>query len=416
MSNKGPIFGGIAAVIFIVMIFFGSALVDENQAGFYQIKQAFPSGELSIIDEPGYFAQMYATLTVYKNAGTYAFSNNLSESGGDTGSSSLVGDSIPVRFSDGGTAKVSGSARFDMPADAPARFKIHDKFRSYPAVVNGLLKPAIREAIVLSAALMTAEESYSGGKAQMSQLALDQLQNGVYLTESEEVETKDPITGQTKTTRVVRIRKNADGTPLRKPNTLDQYGISVTQLFFPDDFSYEQRILDQIGAVRDAQMKASAAFAEADAAVQEAKTEEAKGRAAVAKAKAAAEVEKQKAVTEAEQSKAVAVLAAESRRAVAEQDKLAAEAKKAEQILLGQGEAERKRLVMNADGALQQKLDAWVKSQEFWASAHAKRAVPGTVFGAGSGAGAGTDTSAFMQMMTVKAAKDLGLDMSVKGN
>ena len=57
-------------------------------------------------------------------------------------------------------------------------------FRSYGSVASGLLKPAIREAVVLSGALMTSEESYSGGKAELSQLALDQLQNGVYLTES----------------------------------------------------------------------------------------------------------------------------------------------------------------------------------------------------------------------------------------
>lgn len=412
--NKTPIVVAGFAAVLIFFLICGSALVDENQAGFYQVKQAFPSGELSIVSEPGYFAQMYGTLTVYKNAGTYAFSDNLEQSGGDTGTSSIVGDSIPVRFSDGGTARIAGSARFDLPADSPNQLKIHNKFRSYDSLVNGLLKPAIRESVVLSAALMTAEESYSGGKAELSQLALDQLQNGVYLTESEEVETTDPITGQTKTVRRVQVRKGDNGEPLRKPNTLDQYGVEVTQLFFPDDFAYEKKILEQIGNVRDAQMKATAAFAEAEAAAQEEKTAQAKGRAAVAEAKASAEVEKQKAVTEAEKAKAVAVLAAESRRAVAEQDKLAAEAKRQEQILLGQGEAERKRLVMSADGALQQKLDAWVSAQQAWATAFQNRNVPNTVLGT-SGAGSDGDVNAFMQLMTVKAAKDLGLDMTVKG-
>ena len=69
---------------------------------------------------------------------------------------------------------------------------------------------------------------------------------------------------------------------------------------------------------------------------------------------------------------------------------------------------------MAADGALQQKLDAWVKSQEFWANAHATRKVPATVFGGGSGTGSSTDTAAFMQLMTVQAAKALNVDLQAK--
>ena len=134
---------------------------------------------------------------------------------------------------------------------------------------------------------MTSEESYSGGKAELSQLALDQLQNGIYLTESEEVEVVNPITSQVTTERIVRVKLDKDGNRMRKSNTLASYGIEVTQLFFPDDFAYETKILEQIGNVRDAQMKATAAFARAEAAAQDEKTAAAEGRANVAKARAA---------------------------------------------------------------------------------------------------------------------------------
>jgi regulator of protease activity HflC (stomatin/prohibitin superfamily) len=405
--DKSILTGAGLAILALLGVIFAGKIFEENQAGFIQVKQAFPSGELSVITDPGYFCQCFGTLTEYKHAGTYAFSDNASESGGGTDDASLVGNSIPVRFSDGGQAKIAGSARFDVPVDNPGLLKIHNKFRSYSSIANGLLKPAIREAVVLSAALMTAEESYSGGKAQLSEYALDQLQNGVYLTESEEVETKDPITGKSKTVRVVQIRTKANGTPLRKPNTLDQYGIEVTQLFFPDDFNYEDGIRDQISKVRDAQMKATAAFAEAEAAAQDEKTAEAKGRANVAQAKAAAEVEKQKAVTAAEQARDVAVLAAESRKRVADEDKQAAGFEKQANILRGEGEAARKKLVYAADGALAQRLDAFVKSQEAWAKAHAERAVPTTVFGGGFG---NADTVSLQDLMTMQLAKQLGLN------
>ena len=73
-------------------------------------------------------------------------------------------------------------------------------------------------------------------------------------------------------------------------------------------------------------------------------------------ARAAAEVEKQKAVTAAEQARDVAVLAAEARKTVASEDALAASEEKRANILRGEGEAARKKLVMAADGALQQNV------------------------------------------------------------
>ena len=67
---------------------------------------------------------------------------------------------------------------------------------------------------------------------------------------------------------------------------------------------------------------------------------------------------------------------------------------------------------MAADGALQQKLAAYVETQKVWADAFAKRNVPTTVFG-NSGAGGDSDASAFMQMMTVQAAKQLSVSTAI---
>jgi protein-disulfide isomerase len=94
---------------------------------------------------------------------------------------------------------------------------------------------------------------------------------------------------------------------------------------------------------------------------------------------------------------------------VAVEDRAAAGEEKQANILRGEGEATRKKLVMAADGALQQKLDAYVATQAAWAGAFAERAVPSTVFGGGA-AGTDSDVSAFMQLMTVNAAKELGLN------
>jgi hypothetical protein len=150
-------------------------------------------------------------------------------------------------------------------------------------------------------------------------------------------------------------------------------------------------------------MEVQTSIAQAKKAEQRAKTVEEEGKANAAQAK-----------WEQERLKAKAVVEAQQKKEVAELERDAASFEKEKQILLGEGEAERKRLVMSADGALAQKLAAWIKAQELWAAAYSKRPVPSVVMG-GSGAN-GTDVSSreFIDMLTIKAAKDLSLDMRTK--
>ena len=108
--------------------------------------------------------------------------------------------------------------------------------------------------------------------------------------------------------------------------------------------------------------------------------------------------------------KARAVTEAEQKMEVAKLDKIAAEYTKQKEILLGEGEATRKRLVMQADGQLKVKLDAYIKVQGLWADAVAKYGgnwVPQTVLGGGSGSNGLNGAQAFMNIMTIKAARDL---------
>ena len=85
-------------------------------------------------------------------------------------------------------------------------------------------------------------------------------------------------------------------------------------------------------------------------------------------------------------------------------------------MLRADGDAEYKRRVMQADGALAQKLDAEIRIHSLWADAFARRQVPATVFGAGGAAGSdvpvGSDSEArtFMQLLTLDAAKRLSYE------
>jgi len=152
-------------------------------------------------------------------------------------------------------------------------------------------------------------------------------------------------------------------------------------------------------------MQVQTAIARAKEAEQKAITVAKEGEATAMKAKWEQETIKAKEVTLAQQKLAVAELAAKE----AEQYKRA-------EILKGEGEGARKKLVMEADGALAIKVDAYKYSVEKFAEAMAKYQgnwVPQIVTG-----GSGQTTNGATQMMeflSLKAAKDLGLDMSMPG-
>lgn len=406
---------GITRTLFLVALtlaglfaLIGSArLFETNQAGYVKVLQVPISGTMRIYAQPGMFMQLFGDVTGYQIAGTYRFAL-------EAGSDSANSPPVEVRFSDSGVAAVSGNARFDLPTADEAVLKIHNKFRSYDHVAESLVKPAIAEALILTASLMTSEESYSGRRAEYAQLAWDQVLNGVYMTEWHKTEITDPITGEKVTSRVVRIKMGSDGQPLRKPNPLREYGITISQFFLDKDIAYEKGVLEQISAQRDAMMKTVTARADALKAEQDRLTEEAKGKANVTRAEYAAKVEKETAVVNAQREKEVAETKAEQQLEVAKLEREAAEQTKQKDILLGQGEAERKRLVLAADGALAAKLATYETVQAKWAEAFAQRKVPTTVFAGGESGGTDTDVQALLQLLTVKTAKDLTLDTSTR--
>ena len=95
-----------------------------------------------------------------------------------------------------------------------------------------------------------------------------------------------------------------------------------------------------------------------------------------------------------------------------------AEAFKKSETLRGEGEAARKRLVMEADGQLDKKLEAIVKINSLYADA-IKSAQPGAwspsvVMGGSSGTNGGQNASTLVDLMTAKTAKEIGLDLSVR--
>jgi hypothetical protein len=410
----------IPAKLFVFgFLFIGLAIVlimafGINNAGHRTVVQ-FPTGKLFVKFSPGIYPRMFGTTEVYNDVITFDFDKTGSEV-----ESSIDQVGISVRYQDGGTGKVYGKARFSLPGDETTMLHMHKAFRSNRGVSQKLIKSVTEEGMNLTAGLMSSEEAYAEKRSIYTQWSQQQIADGKFQTKLEKIETVDDTTGKTVTKNVPVISYGKDGLPVHLDSDLADYGISVNG-FQITDWDFEPKTLQQIATKREATMAIITAIANAERAKQDAITSEEQGKANVMTAKYQKEVVKEQAVVDAQREKEVAVIAAEKSVEVARQQKLEAEQKKLaaveykqEQILRGEGDGAYKRLVIQADGALAQKLETYERVMARFASAIEKQKwVPEVQMGGGAGDG-GSTAMTLIEMMSVKAAKDLALDLKVQ--
>ena len=333
MNSRAKLVGsailGLIAIITLVTV--GKQLLATNDAGYYQVKQAAMTGTMTVRDEPGTYIRLFANITTYQISDMHYFSK--SDLDGGKGKES---DPIKVRFNDGGTADISGAIKFRLPGNEIQRLRIHQDYKSYEALKHDLIRQTVAEALMQTATLMKAEESYSTRRAEFTALVEDQVKNGIYETDSKEFKLKD-ADGNELITRQVFIKKDASGNPvIRKESPLKLYGLEVLT-FTIKDLDFDQTIDALIQKKKEAEQMKVVARANAEKAQQDAITSRAQGEAKIAEEKATQEVEKIKQVTIAQKEFEVSKL----RKQQAEQDSLSA-------IVKGKAEAEVNKLKVAA--------------------------------------------------------------------
>jgi len=391
-----PFLLAIIAIGSLIGIFAIFQTISWNETGETTIVQ-YPNGQLMTKPTPGPYAQMFGRKEVYRQVVTVGFGINKGEGAADV-------PAVPVIFNTGSKAKISGIIRVRLPKDNTGMEEI---FKNYAGgfehfVRNGIV-PVVNNAVKLAANLRTEQDAYTAIASFQADVA-DQLQNGIYMTESVDI-VKKRETGEEEHIKITVIKKDENGNPIRKDNVLQDLGCSVTQcqIEIPE---FDPAVEAAIQLRKQQSLETEIAKQKAIRAEQDALTAVADGSARVAQERATQEVEKVK-----------AVVAAEKVRDVAKLDKEASEYRKQATILEGQGEAEAKRLKMQADGALSQKLTALTEINGLWAKALAQyqgNIVPTTSFGASSGGKSENSFQSWMQVMTAKAAQDLNVDMNVK--
>ena len=344
-----------------------------------------------------------------------------------------------IMFLDQVDANAQATVRFLIPTDEVAFTRLAHEYRTPENLLRTALIPAFKETLQANASLMSAEEYYSGGRTEFNNEFENQMTNGIYVVRREEENLaqlrrqkgtanvalgteQEDFGDETRVSFVVNKVRDSDGQPLRKRQKFVDYGITVVDARITQ-MNPNQRFVERM------QLKQKASADRAIAREQRIQEEEqrllaiSRGEREVAERQAKAKVEQIQATTEADTQKQLAITEAEKLQAQAniqrETAKINLEKAESEaQTLrtLAEAEAYQKKVILQADNALAQKLDAEIQIQRIWAESFAKRAVPQYVFGANGNTPTGSDSEArmFMQMLTMDAAKRLSYDRDLK--
>lgn len=292
MLKEVMLVSGVAGAIILGIC--SAQLFETNTFGNYQVKQAAVTGDITVKNDAGLYWQGFGSITTYPISEDVDFET----------------ENLEVRFNDGSVAKVKGTVKFRLPSNPEKQKELHRDYATYENVERDLIIRNVGEALSNTATFMVAEDSYAAGRAVFSDLAMQQLKEGIFKTSTKTVDVID-TDGTKFKKKEIRIVYDAEGKPeIQKESTLKYYGIEVVQ-FVVNDFKYDEKIEDLIARKKDAEQNKVVAMANAEKAKQDAITAEEQGKARVAEAKAKAEVEKITAVVEAQKKAEVAKLEAE---------------------------------------------------------------------------------------------------------
>lgn len=424
------------------VVFMGGGAVGYNDAGFCQHTRTIFGNETSTCETGWYFAG-WGTSTAWPHYITVAHTLDATGESAGTAFQGSIAEPYRVRLADNWTGDVTQTTRFGIPQDEPQFLDMARTFRTPERLINTTLKPAVTASLDSVSNMFTMEEYYSGGKrdqfksefkdaiekgrARVRQVSLNQA-GGVVPSRAapsnSDVAQDTSEVGDTEVRRIM-IEKITDssGNDIREPHDFTEIGVTVASAILenldPDD-KYEEQIND----------RKSAASRRVVAREQRLEQEEQRllaiqsGETDIAKRQAAAKVEQIEQTTNAETAKKLALIEAERVREEAEIARQTAAINlerariDAEAVTVAaDAEAYAKEAILTADGALAQKLEAWVQAQRVWADAASKINVPATVIaGGGDGGTAGSalgTVDQFMQMLMVKTARDLQVDPTI---
>jgi regulator of protease activity HflC (stomatin/prohibitin superfamily) len=425
---------GVSVLIGLGGLFSLGGAAGYNDAGYCQhVRTIF--GNESATCETGWYFAGWGTATSWPHFITVQNTMDQEADG------SAIYPPYKVRLADNWNGDITQATRFGIPQDSDQFLKMARDFRSPDRLITTMLKPAVTSSLDSVSNMYTMEEYWAEGKrdeyksefadavtkgrAEVRQVSLNEAGGVIRGRNAPSIDPNVQDTSVIEDTEVRRVYmekiQDASGNDIRIPHDYSKYGIVVSQAIL-ENLDPDDKFEDRIQARKDAASRRIIAQEERREQEEQRLLAIQKGETDVAVRQAAAKTEQIQKTTEAETTKQLALIAAEQRRAEAEIAKETAElaldkAKIDAQsvTVAADAEAYAKQAILEADGALAQKLAAWTEAQKVWADAASKINVPATVIGGSEGAtGSALGTvDTFMQMMMVKTARDLQVDPTV---
>ncbi len=378
--------GLVFALIIGCVLFYKSWFTVNNHE---VVALTYPNGSVEFVTQPGFYGQWFGHTQSFEKRKSYTFEET-------------------VQFNDGGYATIKGSVQYQIPLSVKALSGMYQYYPTPDSIESGLIEPNLRKAVLLTGRTMSSKESYAEKRGDLMTFMEDQMKYGPYQTHSYTKEVQDDLdTSKKKLVTAVDILtdpKAPNGLARAEPGLFDKYRIDTSNFNFT--VTYEAKVEKQIEQQQSQAAQINQSIAEAKQAEQRAITAAKNGEANAATAKW--DQEKINASEQARNEQLVKNAELERQAAVLQKAKLIAE---------GEGEATKKRLVMEADGALAQKLSTYLEVQRQWADAYKNGPSPVPQIQSGGTGGQGNGGLNFMELMGMKAAKDLSLTLDVpQGN
>lgn len=429
----------IAALLFSWIMF--SQMFYYNQAGYItQVTTKFPTQGEKVVATTGYTWIGFGNYVPWPRQMSVQSVQDVSTlpKGDFDGLGSSLIPAFPVTFLGGVVATVDANVRVALPEGEPF-LQLARTYRTPDNFVLQSIMPVMKSTLQSTAQLMSADDYYNGGATEFRRSFQDQIADGAYVVNRIEKQIKNsrPAAGAAiaqngkdqgefggDTTTIVVTEKVIDpktGQPIRLERQFSKLGVTVADANILN-IDPSPQFKERMKAVQQSQADLSIARQGRQTADEQKKLVTAKGEMEVEQKRQLtmkdqvekttnAETDRQLAVTTANREKEKAEIERQTAQIKYEQAQIDAKTTKEK----ADAEAYAKKAVILADGALTQKLQARVEIEKVWANAFEHAKVPQMVMGgSGEGTGRQSDAQTLQQLVGIKAAKDLLLDMSVK--
>lgn len=143
------------AILAVIVVLLSRGILQTNSAGYFQVKQAAISGNMSVRFAAGTYFQWFGDIGEYKNVATVGVGDHTGEGTADI-------EAVDVIFNDGSHAQISALIRVKLPQHDDGAILLKREYAGgYDHFIHSGIIPIIQNAIKLGANLRSAQDAYT---------------------------------------------------------------------------------------------------------------------------------------------------------------------------------------------------------------------------------------------------------------